>query len=97
MAEKSGRILEHHLHGCMNFCANRDLTCKMYGESSKNRFCTSFQYDLQSAHLHEFSNGFRRHSVGGVLYKVHSQLGQMYSTSEKKSDPKISPVLKNQE
>ena len=58
----------------------------MYGESSKNRFCTSFQYDLQSAHLHEFSNGFRRESAGGVLYKVHSQLGQMYSTSEEKSE-----------
>ena len=58
----------------MNFCANRGLTCKMYGESSKNRFCTSFQYDLQSAHLHEFSNGFRRQSDGGVLYKVYSQL-----------------------
>ena len=85
MAEKSGRILEHHLHGCMNFCANRDLTCKMYGESSKNRFCTSFQYDLQSAHLHEFSNGFRRQSGGGVLYNMHSRLSQTYSTSEEKS------------
>ena len=78
--------VEHRLHGCMNFCANRGLTCKMYGESSKNRFCTSFQYDLQSAHLHEFSNGFRRQSAGAVLYKVHSQLGQMYSTSEEKSE-----------
>ena len=78
--------MEHRLHGCMNFCANRGLTCKMYGESSKNRFCTSFQYDPQSAHLHEFSNGFRRQSAGGVLYKVHSQLGQMYITSEEKSE-----------
>ena len=36
-------------------------------------------------HLHEFSNGFRRQSGGGVLYKVHLRLGQMYSTSEEKS------------
>ena len=76
------------VHGCMNFCANRGLTCKMYGESSKNRFCSSFQYDPQSAHLHEISNGFRRQSNGCVLYKVHSQLSQMYSTSEEKVEIK---------
>ena len=70
------------MHGCMNFCANRGLTCKMYGESSKNRIYWSFQYDPQSAHLHGFSNGFRRQSAAGVLYKVHSQLTQTYSTSE---------------
>ena len=78
--------MEHRLHGCMNFCANRGLTCKMYGESSKNRFFTSFQYDLQSAHLHEFSNGFRRQAAGGVLWIVRSQLSQMYSTLEEKSE-----------
>ena len=74
------------VHGCMNFCANRGLTCKMYGESSKNRFCTSFQYDPQSAHLHEFSNGFRRQPAGGVLLIVRSRLSQMYSTLEEKSE-----------
>ena len=26
--------VEHRLHGCMNFCANRGLTCKMYGDSA---------------------------------------------------------------
>ena len=78
--------MEHRLHGCMNFCANRGLTCKMYGESSKNRFCSSFQYDHQSAHLHEFSNGFRRQAAGGDLWIVRSQLSQMYSTLEEKSE-----------
>ena len=58
----------------------------MYGRVLKIDFFTSFQYDPQSAHLHEFSNGFRRQSAGGVLYTVHSQLGQMYSTSEEKSE-----------
>ena len=26
--------VEHRLHGCINFCANRGLTCKMYGDSA---------------------------------------------------------------
>ena len=58
----------------------------MYGRVLKIDFFTSFQYDPQSAHLHEFSNGFRRQSAGGVLYKVRSQLTQMYSTLEEKSE-----------
>ena len=67
------------------FLCRHGLTCKMYGRVLKIDFFTSFQYDPQSAHLHEFSNGFRRQSAGGVLYKVHSQLSQTYSTSEEKS------------
>ena len=66
------------MHGCMIFCANRGLICKMYGESSKNRFYASFQYDPQSAHLHALPNGFRRQSAGGVLWIMHSQLSQTY-------------------
>ena len=73
------------MHGCMN-CANREaLHVRCIGRVLKN-FFTSFQYDPQSAHLHEFSNGFRRQSAGGVLYKVRSQLTQMYSTLEEKSE-----------
>ena len=68
--EKSGGT---SLHGCMNFCANRGLICKMYGESSKNRFCTSFQNDLQMlcASVHALPDGFRRLSADYVLWKVH--------------------------
>ena len=46
----------------------------MYGRVLKIDFFTSFQYDPQSAHLHEFSNGFRRQAAGGVLWIVRSQL-----------------------
>ena len=82
-AEKSSRTSFAWLH---ELCQQRGLTCTMYWESSKKIFFTSFQYDPQSAHLHEFSNSFRRQSGGGVLYKLHSRLGQMYYTSEEKSE-----------
>ena len=32
--ERQKNQVEHHLHGCMNFCANRGLKCKMYGDSA---------------------------------------------------------------
>ena len=34
--------VEHRLHGCMNFCANRGLTCKMYGRVLKIDFVPVF-------------------------------------------------------
>ena len=34
--------VQHRLHGCMNFCANRGLTCKMYGRVLKIDFVPVF-------------------------------------------------------
>ena len=41
----------------------------------------TFRYDPQSAHLHGFSNGFRRQSGGGVFYKVGRYTGTIATAS----------------
>ena len=81
------------------FVPTEVLHVRCMGTVLRKSIPINFQYDPQSAHLHGFSNGFRRQSGAGVLYKVHSQLSQTYSTSEEKSelqisDLKISPLLK---
>ena len=89
------------MHGCMNFCANRGLTCKMYGRvlkidflpvfntTSRARICMNFQTVFADTQLVVFSTKCIRNSVRCTVL-------QKNNLNYSNSDLKISPVLKNQ-
>ena len=91
------------MHGCMNFCANRGLTCKMYGRVlkidfvpvfntiSRARICMNFQTVFADSQVVVSSTKCIRSWVRCICTVL-----QRENLNYRNSNLKISPVLKNQ-